>query len=190
MMCTGFHDGAALARHPDPWEQCCTMGIFDFVKDVGTKLFGDDEAEKKAAEEAAAAQAAGAEAARIAKEARDKAIAEALVGIVQGLELKIEELDIQFDHDLATVRGTTRSQSEREKVILAIGNSQGVGRVDDQIEVRPVFHVVEKGDTLSKIAEKHYGDKMKYNAIFEANKPMLKSPDLIYPGQSLRIPEL
>jgi nucleoid-associated protein YgaU len=31
---------------------------------------------------------------------------------------------------------------------------------------------------------------MKYNTIFEANKPMLKDPNLIYPGQMLRIPKL
>jgi nucleoid-associated protein YgaU len=35
-----------------------------------------------------------------------------------------------------------------------------------------------------------YGDAMKYPVIFEANKPMLKDADLIYPGQVLRIPEL
>lgn len=164
------------------------MGIFDFVKDVGTKLFGDDEAELKAAEEAQKAKTE--EAMRIARDARNQAVAEALTQIVTDLGLKIEQLEIQAEQDLAIVRGVTRSQSEREKVILAVGNTQGIGRVDDQIEVRPVFHVVEKGDTLSKIAEKHYGDKMKYNVIFEANQPMLKSPDLIYPGQSLRIPEL
>ncbi len=41
---------------------------------------------------------------------------------------------------------------------------------------------------LSKIAKEFYGDAMKYPEIFEANKPMLKSADLIYPGQVLRIP--
>jgi nucleoid-associated protein YgaU len=52
------------------------------------------------------------------------------------------------------------------------------------------FHTVAKGDTLGKIAKEFYGDAMKYPIIFEANKPMLKSPDLIYPGQVLRIPAL
>jgi nucleoid-associated protein YgaU len=46
------------------------------------------------------------------------------------------------------------------------------------------------GDTLGKIAKKYYGNAMKYPVIFEANKPMLKNPDLIYPGQVLRIPAL
>lgn len=45
------------------------------------------------------------------------------------------------------------------------------------------------GDTLSAISKQVYGNANLYNKIFEANKPMLKSPDKIYPGQVLRIPE-
>ena len=68
-----------------------------------------------------------------------------------------------------------------------------VGEVDDQMEVEnkepeAQFHTVEKGDSLSKIAKKYYGNAMKYPVIFEANKPMLTDPDKIYPGQVLRIP--
>jgi nucleoid-associated protein YgaU len=50
------------------------------------------------------------------------------------------------------------------------------------------FVTVKSGDTLSKIAKEHYGDANAYNAIFEANKPMLKHPDKIFPGQVLRVP--
>jgi nucleoid-associated protein YgaU len=50
------------------------------------------------------------------------------------------------------------------------------------------YHVVKKGDTLSKIAEQYYGDKMLYPKIFEANKDVLQDPDKIKPGQKLRIP--
>ena len=49
-------------------------------------------------------------------------------------------------------------------------------------------YTVVSGDSLSKIAKHHYGDANKYNAIFEANRPMLSHPDKIYPGQKLRIP--
>ena len=45
-----------------------------------------------------------------------------------------------------------------------------------------------RGETLSAIAKKHYGNANAYMQIFEANKPMLKDPDHIYPGQVLRIP--
>ena len=52
----------------------------------------------------------------------------------------------------------------------------------------PMHYTVKKGDTLSAIAKAHYGDGNKYHVIFEANKPMLKDPNKIYPGQVLRIP--
>jgi len=76
----------------------------------------------------------------------------------------------------------------------------GIAEVDDQIVVdvlEPVvvepekqFYTVKKGDFLSKISKEVYGNAMKYNIIFEANRPMLKHPDKIYPGQVLIIPPL
>ncbi len=53
-----------------------------------------------------------------------------------------------------------------------------------------VMYTVKKGDSLSKIAKKLYGDSSKWKAIFEANQPMIKNADLIYPGQVLRIPKI
>ena len=50
------------------------------------------------------------------------------------------------------------------------------------------FHEVQKGETLSKIAEKYYGDPGLYKDIFEANRNILKDPNKIFPGQKLRIP--
>ena len=50
------------------------------------------------------------------------------------------------------------------------------------------YYVVQKGDSLSKIAEEFYGDKMLYPKIFEANRNLLSDPDKIKPGQKLRIP--
>ena len=50
-------------------------------------------------------------------------------------------------------------------------------------------YVVVKGDSLSRIAQRAYGDGGKWRKIYEANKDVIKDPDLIYPGQSLRIPE-
>ncbi|MBK5415106.1 peptidoglycan-binding protein LysM [Pseudomonas sp. TH31] len=99
------------------------------------------------------------------------------------------------DGDKVTVTGEVASQEEKEKILLAVGNIAGVGSVDDQITVTgPVvvaakFVTVVKGDTLSAISLRVYGDANKYQKIFEANKPMLKDVNKIYPGQSLRIPE-
>ena len=50
-------------------------------------------------------------------------------------------------------------------------------------------YTVVKGDSLSRIAKHHYGDANKWRAIYEANRDLIKDPDLIYPGQSFRIPE-
>lgn len=50
------------------------------------------------------------------------------------------------------------------------------------------YHIVRKGDTLSKIAEQYYGDMTLYPKIFEANRDVLDDPNRIYPGQRLRIP--
>jgi nucleoid-associated protein YgaU len=70
---------------------------------------------------------------------------------------------------------------------------QHVDKVDDQLTVpnaepESQYYTVASGDNLWKIAEKYYGNGSKNDVIFEANKPMLKSPDKIYPGQVLRIP--
>ena len=100
-----------------------------------------------------------------------------------------------MENDQVVVRGVVESQSEKEKIILALGNVAGIATVVEDIEVtvpepEAVFYEVKSGDSLSKISKKHYGNAMKYNVIFEANKPMLTDPNLIYPGQVLRIPPL
>ena len=79
-------------------------------------------------------------------------------------------------------------------MIIALGNVGGIGKVDDRISVskpepEATFYTVKRGDSLSKIAKKMYGDAKLYKKIFEANQPMLKDPNLIYPGQTLRIPQ-
>ncbi len=151
------------------------MGLFSFLKNAGTKLFGS-KAE------------ANDESAKV-----DKVIA--LKEAVLGLELSINDFEIDVDGDTVNVKGVVDSQEIREKVILALGNVNGVATVVDEIEVitpepEAVFYEVKSGDSLSKIAKAHYGNAMKYNEIFEANKPMLKDVNLIYPGQVLRIPPL
>jgi len=97
------------------------------------------------------------------------------------------------DTDLATVRGQVQAQADKEKIVLAIGNVDHVAQVDDQLTVahpepESKFYTVKSGDNLSKIAKEFYADANQYPKIFEANKPLLKSPDEIFPGQVLRIP--
>ena len=144
------------------------MGFFDFVKDAGKKLFGDDDAPESSA---------GA----IEKEVADL-----------GLD---GDVKVEVDGDTVKIAGAAPTQEAREKLILAVGNVLGVSKVEEDISVSDAepeasFHTVVKGDTLWKISEKAYGNGAKYQAIFEANKPMLSDPDKIYPGQVLRIPAL
>lgn len=160
------------------------MGLFSFLKNAGSKILRGS-AEKNDAEAAANAEAA--EAAR-----KNKIML--LESIVRSSGLKIEDLSVDFNDDMVTVYGQADSVEDKEKVVLILGNVDGVATVDDRLSVVPkpesVFYEVQSGDSLSKIAKAHYGDPMKYNVIFEANKPMLEHPDKIYPGQKLRIPNI
>jgi len=49
-------------------------------------------------------------------------------------------------------------------------------------------YVVVSGDSLSKIAKREYGSADKWHQIYEANRDIIKNPDLIFPGQTLHLP--
>ena len=61
--------------------------------------------------------------------------------------------------------------------------------LEDIDPVKSRFYTIQSGDTLSGIAKQFYGDPMKYTELFEANKEVIKDANLIYPGQTIRIPE-
>jgi len=125
---------------------------------------------------------------KVASSGDEAPSADALKKEVADLGLDTKGAEITVDGDKVTVSGGSLSAEEREKVILAVGNVEGVASVEaDQVD-DAVFHTVEKGDTLSAIAKKTLGNANRYNEIFDANKPMLSHPDKIYPGQVLRIP--
>lgn len=177
------------------------MGMFDFVTGIGGSLFGNEE-EEKAAQEAVAAKAAQEAAdaeqqAALEKQYREEALGMSLTNIVAELGLAGEGVAVSYSEDskTATITGSVETNEAREKAILALGNLDLIAQVDDQLvvsqpEPEAQFYVVQKGDSLSKIAKEFYGEFKHYPLIFEANKPMLKDPDLIYPGQTLRIPPL
>ena len=60
--------------------------------------------------------------------------------------------------------------------------------VDAGAAARGRTYTVVKGDSLSAIAKREYGDANKWHAIYEANRDTIKDPDLIHPGQTLRLP--
>ncbi|MCP5240051.1 MAG: peptidoglycan-binding protein LysM [Zoogloeaceae bacterium] len=164
------------------------MGLFSFIKDAGEKLFGTGEA--KAAQDAATTNPTADNVAA----ANEKAAA-AIRHYITTLNLAPADLGVSFDGSsgVVTVSGTAADQASKERILLAAGNVQGVGEVQDNMSVsspepEAVFYTVKRGDTLSAIAKTQYGNANKYMAIFEANKPMLSHPDKIYPGQVLRIP--
>lgn len=164
------------------------MGLFDFVKGIGKKNTAAAEPQAAPANTTPAAAAQPAEPS--AQEVANK-----LLGHVKGLGLPITGLSISYNStsDLAMVRGQVQSQADREKIILAVGNIDHVAKVDDQLTVsspepESKFYTVKSGDSLSKISKEFYGDANQYNKIFEANRPLLKDADDIFPGQVLRIP--
>ena len=154
------------------------MGVFDFTKDAGEST-GD------------------------AGTSLSSYISSKLPGMLAQYGLEVDNPRVEFDNGTVAIFGEAADQTTKEKIILTLGNMKGVGRVEDNMtlrgqaveeeapaEVEPRFYTVQRGDSLSKIAKAHYGNAMKYPEIFEANKPMLKDPNLIYPGQVLRIPDL
>ena len=166
------------------------MGLIDFVKSAGEKIFGGDD-EPEVQNKAQIREYSFDEIQKI----NERRAAANMATLVQGLGFEVEDLSIKVDGSIATVGGKVSAQQEREKIVLVVGNTAGISQVVDELEVEAdepeaTYYTVQSGDSLSKIAKAHYGNAMKYPEIFEANKPMLTDPDKIYPGQVLRIPPL
>lgn len=147
------------------------MSVFSFLKNVGAKIMGSSDTTAATPDE-------------LKKELAKH-------------NLDADGIEVNVDGDKVTVTGPAASTEQAEKIVLALGNTMGVSAVENNLDVAQPstearMYTVKSGDTLWKIAEEMYGkgNGAKYNAIFEANTPMLNHPDKIYPGQVLRIPEL
>ncbi len=146
------------------------MGLLDFVKDVGRRVFDTD------------------------AEAADN-IKQHLEIKTSG----IKNLTVDFDDGVATLCGDCSSAAVRDQAILIAGNIKGVAKVvaDDlkapapkpeEPKEKAEFYEIVKGDTLGAIAKKYYGSAGKYMKIFEANRDIISDPNKIYPGQKIKIP--
>lgn len=141
------------------------MGLFDFAKNMGKKLFRSDD------------------------EAADK-----IKAAIEESNPGIRDLGVEFDTGRVALSGTADSAEAKEKTVLIAGNVQGVEVVSaDKVEApeqtaKVEYYVVESGDTLSGIAKQFLGSGSAYPKIFEANREVIKDPNLIYPGQKIRIP--
>jgi len=72
--------------------------------------------------------------------------------------------------------------TDRQRIVI-----EGPARETDN---RPVYatHTVVRGDTLWGIARQFLGDGRRYREIFELNRDQIQNPNLIFPGQVLRLP--
>ena len=145
------------------------MGLFDFVSDIGKKLFNKEEDASKAVTEHLAEDNPG-----------------------------VEDVQVTVENGTAKISGVASSAAAIEKAVLMAGNIAGITNVNidevriangEQVANDDEFYVIQKGDTLWKIAEKAYGNGAKYTAIVEANKEVIKDADKIFPGQKIRIPK-
>ena len=143
------------------------MGLFDFAADFGKKLFGGDD------------------------DPADKIKAH-----IESDNPGVRNLGVAYDDGKVVLSGEADSAEVVEKTVLIAGNVQGVTEVsavnikapDPAPEQRVEYYVIQKGDTLSKIAKQYLANAMDYPKIFEANREVIKDADLIYPGQKIRIP--
>lgn len=142
------------------------MGLLDFVSSMGKKLFNQEE------------------------EAADK-----IKSAIETDNPGISNLDISYTDGKVSLSGSAESAEAMEKAVLMAGNVQGISEVDvANLEAPPVtdkvhYYTIQSGDTLSKIAKQYLGNANDYHKIFEANREVIKNPDLIYPGQKIRIPD-
>lgn len=121
--------------------------------------------------------------------------ADAIRREIQRLDLP-GDINVKVEGSSVKVTGDVPDEVTRQKLAMIVGNVKYIDAVDDTglsgvvpQTIQPKVYEVRRGDTLSEIAKQHYGDATAYPTIFEANQPMLKDPDDIYPGQILVIPE-
>ncbi|MDH3647021.1 MAG: peptidoglycan-binding protein LysM [Gammaproteobacteria bacterium] len=143
------------------------MGLFDFAKNIGTKLFGE----------------------------KDEPVtqAEKIKAHIETDNPGISDLDVAVNKGVVAMSGEAVSGEALEKAVLLAGNVEGVEKVMavtvKEADVPKVeYYEIAAGDSLSAIAKKFYGDAQQYPRLFEANREVIKDPDKIYPGQKIRIP--
>jgi nucleoid-associated protein YgaU len=141
-------------------------GLFDFVKTIGKKIFGDGDPDPGA---------------RIKAE-------------IEKDNPGLKDLAVKFENGVVELTGSGPVEA-LQKAILMAGNVMGVGEVRmagatvTSVDDGTQYYVIKSGDTLSAIAKQFYGDGNKHPKIFEANREVIKDANLIFPGQKIRIPK-
>ena len=167
------------------------MSLFGFAKEIGRNLFN-----------------------------RDENAAEKIKEHIEDNNPGVKDLEVTYDSGIVNLSGECASAEAFQKCVLMAGNVEGVADVytkgltvapsapdvttppaaapaaaqeaqaEPQATTEVQYYTIERGDTLSGIAKRFYGDAMKYPALFEANREIIEDPDKIYPGQKIRIPAL
>ena len=161
------------------------MDLFGFVKDVGRRLFDKDE------------------------EAAEK-IKQHILASNPG----VADLEVSFENGIVGLKGRCTRPDAFQKCVLMAGNLRGVIDVyasaltpfvvpkpegvpiggphqhahATPVETREEYYVIERGDTLSHIARRYYGNADTWPRLFEANREVIQDPDRIFPGQKIRVP--
>jgi len=141
------------------------MGLLDFASNIGKTLFGSED------------------------EAPDKIKAH-----LEEDNPGIEDLGVEVKDGVVSLTGSASSAEALEKAVLIAGNVKGVSEVNvDGVQAPAIaedveYYEIKSGDTLSAIAKKYMGNANDYPKLFEANREVIKDPNLIYPGQKIRIP--
>jgi nucleoid-associated protein YgaU len=127
------------------------------------------------------------------------------INTVTAMNLGVRNLGAKIEGKVVTLTGDVPS---REVSVQVMENFDKLVKTDNTLNAMRVdapkpapapppppptpverIHEVVAGESLSKIALKYYGNGNKYMKIFEANRDILSNPDLIKPGQKLRIPD-
>lgn len=166
------------------------MGFIDFMKDAGEKIFKPGEVRREDAIEkhlasygiAGVSVEVEGDVATLTgsvkdQETREKAVL--IAGNISGISRVNDKITAPASVKPVAAVSTSSASAPQSAPTAEVASTEWRSRT----------YTVKSGDTLSKIAKEMYGNANDYNAIFEANKPMLKDPDKIYPGQVLRIPQ-
>jgi len=143
------------------------MGLLDFTKNIGEKLFDREQDASAKIQQKIHRQNPG-----------------------------IEQLEVQVNNGVASLKGKATNAIAVEKAALLAGNIQGIEKVEinaldaPAVDANAQFYEIQAGDTLAKIAERIYGDSKLHQDIFEANQEVIQDPDKIYAGQKIRLPRV
>ncbi len=170
------------------------MGLFDFVKDAGAGIFGGGGMDSGEIETYLRKEF-GTTVTSLKAAINEGTVR--LVGACESMDIKEKVIlmtgniegvvGVNDDFLRVIAAGETLQKQDEAPAIPVDDVTEELALPEDAVVSE--FYTIKAGDSLSKIAKEFYGDPLKYTALFDANKEVIKNPDLIYPGQQIRIPK-